>query len=148
LEQACRLTREIARATIDPPTDRAVQALSRAGERAEAHEGMREAERFYSRALDVVDEGSEAAIELRLRRAVVLQILGGTQDALEPLEPIVEQACVVGRLDVTSEALITLGLVDHRQGRPQKARERMEEALRHAMQDGHRKLQVRAAFSL
>src|SRR5260370_15364371 len=76
LEQACRLTREIARATIDPPIERAVRALTHAGERAEAREGMREAERFYARALDLVDAASEAALELRLRRALVLQILG------------------------------------------------------------------------
>src|SRR5205085_2819752 len=107
LEQACRLTREIARATIDPPIDRAVQALSRAGERAEAHEGMREAERFYARALGVVDEASEAAIELRLRRAVVLQLLGQAQKALELLEPVVEEARGAGRLALTCEALIS-----------------------------------------
>ncbi|MFY9580111.1 MAG: AAA family ATPase, partial [Gaiellaceae bacterium] len=148
LEQACRLTNEIARATIEPPIERAVRALSHAGERAEAREGMREAERFYARALDIVVEGSEAALELRLRRAVALQILGQAQKALELLEPIADDARAAGRLDVTCEALITLGLIDQRQGRPQQAQARMEEAMRLAVQAGHRKLQVRAAFSL
>jgi predicted ATPase len=148
LEQACRLTREIARATIDPPTERAVHALSRAGERAEAHEGMREAERFYARALDIVDEGSEAAIELRLRRAVVLQVLGQAEKALELLEPVAADARDAGRLDLTCEALVTLGLIDQRQGRPKEARGRMEEALALAIQAANRRLQVRSAFSL
>jgi tetratricopeptide (TPR) repeat protein len=148
LEQACRLTREIARATIDPPTDRAVQALSRAGERAEAHEGMREAERFYARALDVVEEGTAAAIELRVRHAMVLQVLGQTQKALELLEPISEEARGAGRLDLTCEVLITLALIDHRQGRFSEARERMEEALRLAVETGDRTREIRAISAL
>jgi predicted ATPase/class 3 adenylate cyclase len=148
LEQACRLTREIARATIDPPIDRAVHALSRAGERAEAHEGMREAERFYARALDIVVEGTEAAIEMRLRRAVVLQVLGQAQKALELLEPVAEEARAAGRLDLTCEALITLGLLDQRQGRPHEAQARMQEAQGVAVQAGHRRLQVKAGSAL
>jgi class 3 adenylate cyclase/tetratricopeptide (TPR) repeat protein len=148
LEQACRLTREIARATIDPPIERAVRALSHAGERAEAREGMREAERFYARALDIVQPGSEAELELRLRRAVVLQIMGQTQKALELLEPIADEAQAASRLDLSCEALVTLGLVDHRQGRPAEAQKRMEEALRLAAQVGNRELQIRAASSL
>jgi tetratricopeptide (TPR) repeat protein len=148
LEQACRLTREIARATIDPPVDRAVYALSRAGERAEAHEGMREAERFYARALDIVDEASAAAIELRLRRAVVLQVVGQAQKALELLEPIPDDARAAGRLDLTCEALMTLALIDHRQGRAHEAQSRMEEALNLAIQAGQRRLQIKAGSAL
>ena len=107
---------------------------------------MREAERFYARALDIVDGASERAIELRLRRAVVLQVLGQAQSALELLEPVAADARAAGRLDLTCEALITLGLIDQRQGRPQEARERMEEALALAIQARNRKLQVRTAF--
>ena len=148
LEQACRLTREIARATIDPPTERAVHALSRAGERAEAHEGMREAERFYARASDIVEEGSEAAIELRLRRAIVLQVLGQAPRALELLDPVVDEVRAADRLDLTCEALITLGLIDQRQGRPQEAQKRMEEALQLAVRAGQRRLQIKAGSAL
>jgi class 3 adenylate cyclase/tetratricopeptide (TPR) repeat protein len=148
LEQACRLTREIARATIDPPTERAVHALSRAGERAEAHEGMREAERFYARALEIVEEGSEAAIELRLRRAVVLQVQGQAQKALELLEPVATDARAAGRLDLTCEALMTLALIGHRQGMYGAAQARMEEALQLAVQVGNRKLQIKAGSAL
>jgi tetratricopeptide (TPR) repeat protein len=148
LEQACRLTREIARATIDPPIERAVHALSHAGERAEAREGLREAERFYARALDIVQEGSEAEIELRLRRAVVLQVLGQAQKALELLEPLVDEARAAGRLDLTCEALITLGIIDQRQGHPQQAQQHIEEALQLAFRAGERNLQVRAGYVL
>jgi class 3 adenylate cyclase/tetratricopeptide (TPR) repeat protein len=148
LEQACRLTSEIARATIDPPIDRAVHALSRAGEKAEAREGMREADRFYARALELVGEEAESAIELRLRRAVALQILGQAPKALELVQPIVEEARAAGRLDLSCEALITVALINQRQGRPAEARTRMEEALKLAVQIGDRKLQIRTTFSL
>ena len=148
LEQACRLTREIARATIEPPIERAVRALSHAGERAEAREGMREADRFYARALEIVESDSEAALELRLRRATVLIVLGKAQDALELLEPIADQAQAAGRLDLRCEALLTLALVDHRQGRATEAQKRLDEAHKLAVQVGDRRRQIRAAFSL
>jgi tetratricopeptide (TPR) repeat protein len=148
LEQACLLTRAIARATIDPPIDRAAQALARAGEKAESHEGMREADRFYARALDLVGEEAISAIDLRLRRAVVLQVLGQAQKALELLQPIAADARAAGRLDLACEALLSLALVDHRQGRPKEAQEGMEEALKLATQVGHRRLQIKAGSAL
>src|SRR6059058_4709089 len=109
---------------------------------------MREAERFYARASDIVEEGSEAAIELRLRRAIVLQVLGQAPRALELLDPVVDEARAADRLDLTCEALITLGLIDQRQGRPQEAQKRMEEALKLAVQAGHRRLQIKAGSAL
>jgi tetratricopeptide (TPR) repeat protein len=148
LEQACQLTRAIARPTIDPPIDRAVHALSRAGEKAEAHEGMREADRFYARALDLVDEQSGAAAELRLRRANVMLVLGQPQNALDLLGSIVEQARAENRLDLACEAIGFLAAIDHRQGRGALAMERFEESLKLAVQVGNRKLQVRAAYAL
>lgn len=148
LEQACQLTRAIARPTIDPPIDRAVHALSRAGEKAEAHEGMREADRFYARALDLVDEHSQAATELRLRRANVMLVLGQAQNALELLGSIVEEARAANRLDLAGEAIGFLANIDHRQGRGALAMERFEESLKLAVQVGNRKLQVRAAYAL
>ena len=147
LEQACLLNRAIARATIDPPIDRAVEALSHAGHRAEAHEGMREADRFYARALDLVEK-AETAIELRLRRANMLVVLGQAQKALNVLGPIADEARAAGRLDLTCEALGYLAQIDHRQGRAAEALERLEEALKLAVQAGDRNLQVRAAFAL
>jgi tetratricopeptide (TPR) repeat protein len=78
----------------------------------------------------------------------VLQILGQAQKALELLEPIPDEARAAGRHDVTSEALATLAQIDLRQGRPQQAQDRMQEALRLARQVGHRPLEIRTAYSL
>jgi predicted ATPase/class 3 adenylate cyclase len=148
LEQACLLTRAIARATIDPPIERAVEALSHAGHKAEAHEGMREADRFYARALDLVGDKAEKAIELRLRRANTLIVLGQAQKALDALAPIADEARAAGRLDLTCEALLYLATIDDRQGRIGNAVERLEDALQLAVQAGDRRLQIRAAFAL
>src|SRR5205807_9618181 len=73
LEQSCRLAREVAHSPVPPPVDLAVAALMRAAEKAERREGIREADRFYARALELVgDTDSEIAIDLRLRRGKTL----------------------------------------------------------------------------
>ena len=54
LEQACRLSREVARSPIEPPLLQAAGALANAARRAERREGLHEAERYYTRALDVL----------------------------------------------------------------------------------------------
>ena len=70
LEQACLVAREVGRSEVPPPVDRAVEALSKAGEKAEQREGLREAHRFYSRALELIPVGGVATLlDLRLRRA-------------------------------------------------------------------------------
>ena len=56
LEQACRLSREVARSPIEPPVLEAAAALANAARRAEQREGLREAHRYYTRALDVLGE--------------------------------------------------------------------------------------------
>src|SRR5207253_10740878 len=67
LEQACRLSREVARSPIEPPLLQAAGALANAARRAEAREGLREAHRYCTRALDVLDQGHPAGPrELRL----------------------------------------------------------------------------------
>ena len=60
LEQACLLAREVGRTEVPAPVERAVEALRRAGEKAELHEGMREAHRFYTRALALVPDADSA----------------------------------------------------------------------------------------
>jgi len=147
LEQACLLNRAIARATIDPPIDRAVRALARAGEKAESHEGLREADRYYARALALVDEEGEAAIELRVRRARLLHALGKVQAALELLGPLVDEARAMDRLDLACEALGYRGVVEHRQGRLADAVARLDEALSLAGHARNRRLQIRAMFA-
>ena len=48
--------RTVARPLEPPPLDAAVEALSRAAAKTERREGFREAERFYTRALELADE--------------------------------------------------------------------------------------------
>ncbi len=77
LEQSCKLGSEIGRAAVPPPIERAIEALMRAAEKSSRREGIREADRYYARALDLVgDEQSERALELRLGRAGTLNLLG------------------------------------------------------------------------
>ncbi len=61
LEQACLLAREVSRTDVPPPVSEAVDALVRAAEKAERREGNREADRFYSRALEVLRRGRGGA---------------------------------------------------------------------------------------
>ena len=53
LEQACLLSREVARSPIEPPIREAAAMLAESGGRAERRESLREAHRYYTRALDV-----------------------------------------------------------------------------------------------
>ena len=79
LEQACRLA-GVGRSEAPPPIERAVDALMHAAEKAERREGIREADRYYARALELVgDDASEQALELRLGRAGTLNTLGELQ---------------------------------------------------------------------
>src|SRR5205814_1932923 len=59
LEQACLLSREVARSPIDPPIREAATMLGEAAGRAERRESLREAHRYYTRALDVLGDAHE-----------------------------------------------------------------------------------------
>src|SRR5205823_13358151 len=77
LAQACVLSREVARSPIQPPTSEAAAALADAARRAERRESLREAHRYYTRALEVLDDRhDELRFELRLRRAEMAMMLG------------------------------------------------------------------------
>ena len=77
LEQACRLSREVARSPIEPPLVQAADALANAARRAEAREGLKEAHRYYTRALDVLgDVQEELQLKLRVRRGDMAMMLG------------------------------------------------------------------------
>jgi class 3 adenylate cyclase/tetratricopeptide (TPR) repeat protein len=147
LEHACLLAREVAR-PLKTPVGEAVLALSAAAEKAERREGFREADAYYARALELVPEEQEPAMELNVRRGNALIVLGRANEGLELLLPIAEAACAAGRLDLASEALMYIAQVDHRQGRAGDAIARLDESLELALQVGNRRLQVRAAFSL
>jgi tetratricopeptide (TPR) repeat protein len=107
----------------------AAETLTRAGERAERREGFREAERFYTRALDVLGTNdSEQRLGLRLRRGLVLKTLGELGRATTELVAVELRALVLERPDLRCEALIALANIDGKQGRPADARRRLAEA--------------------
>jgi class 3 adenylate cyclase/tetratricopeptide (TPR) repeat protein len=149
LEQACRLSREVARSPIEPPVLEAARALANAARRAEQREGLREAHRYYTRALDVLgEEHVEAQLELRLRRADITTMLGQLKEASEELEEVAAAAQHDDRADVECEALLLLGDIDQRQGRFAEAHRRLAEAQSLAGDTGHANLRTKVAYVL
>jgi class 3 adenylate cyclase/tetratricopeptide (TPR) repeat protein len=149
LEQACRLSREVARSPIDPPVREAAAALANAAGRAERRESLREAHRYYTRALDLLDdEHAKLRAELRLRRADMAMMLGELTEATSELLEVAADATELGRTDVECEALLLLGDIDQRQGRPTEAEQRLTEAQRLASLVDDAYLRVRVAFVL
>jgi class 3 adenylate cyclase/tetratricopeptide (TPR) repeat protein len=143
LEQACRL----ARAGDDRPLDRALDTLTRAGERAERREGVREARRYYERALELVgDERAELRVELRYRRASMLVALGELRAAVEELTEIAYDARRLERLDVRCGAMIALANIAFKQGHASEEERCVREAEALAAELGDRRLMSRAAY--
>jgi tetratricopeptide (TPR) repeat protein len=149
LEQACGLSREVARSPIEPPIEQAAGALAEAARRAERRESLREAHRYYTRALDVLDDDhAELRIELRLRRGDILMMLGELKEASEELEEVAQAASALGRADIECEASLLLGDIDQRQGRAADAHARLTEAQELAGSTGDAYLRSRVAFVL
>jgi class 3 adenylate cyclase/tetratricopeptide (TPR) repeat protein len=149
LEQACLLAREVARSPIDPPTREAATMLAEAGGRAERRESLREAHRYYTRALDVLgEEHIDLRVSLRLHHADMAMMLGLLQEATDELLEVAEHAAELGRAEVESEALLLLGDIDQRQGRPNDAHRRLLEAERLASSTDDSRLQARVQFVL
>jgi class 3 adenylate cyclase/tetratricopeptide (TPR) repeat protein len=149
LEQACLLSREVARSPIEPPIREAAATLAAAGDRAGRRESLREAHRYYTRALDVIREDyPELRVELRLRRADTAMMLGELKDACDELLDVEEAAARLERVDVRSEALLLLGDIDQRQGRPTDAHRRLLEAERFAGLTDNARLRARVQFVL
>jgi class 3 adenylate cyclase/tetratricopeptide (TPR) repeat protein len=149
LEQACRLSREVARTPIEPPLLEAAEALAKAARRAEQREGLHEAERYYTRALDVLrDTHPGVQLELRLRRADIMMMLGRLKEACDELVEVAEAAPGLNRPDVECEASLLLGDIDQRQGRAAEAHRRLAEAQSLAEQTGNAYLRSKVAFVL
>jgi tetratricopeptide (TPR) repeat protein len=147
LEQACLVAREIGRGSVAPPIARAADALAKAADRAERREGVREAERYYTRALDLVgDEDPHRATALRVRRGLALRALGQLKDAGALLARAAEEAAALDRTDLRAAALVALANVDLKQGRAAEAKRRLAEAAALAETAGDPVLRVRAAF--
>src|SRR5204863_9063002 len=124
LEQSCRLAREVARSPVEPPIMMAVAALTRAADKAERREGFREAERFYARALDLLEEEAfEVVLEVRLNRGRMLVALGELQHADELLRGVAEAAAAGEWPELRGRALVELGNVAWKHGRAAEARE-------------------------
>ena len=146
-EQACLLAMDLARPEEPPPTEAAVAMLTRAGERAEGREGIREADRFYARALELVaDETSGVALDLRLRRGRMLIAQGDLRTASQQLADVAEEALDLGRDDLRAEALLGLANIDWKQGRAAESSERLAEARRLGSALGAGELAVRVAY--
>jgi len=149
LEQSCRLAREVARSPVEPPVLRAVEALMHSGQKAERREGIREADRFYARGLELVDgDHGEKRLELQLRRCYTLIALGRLAEAWEQLAGVAEEALGLKRADLRCQALLGLANVDRKQGRAEESRRRLAEAEALALEIGDRGLEVRAVYEL
>jgi class 3 adenylate cyclase/tetratricopeptide (TPR) repeat protein len=149
LEQACLLAREVARSPIDPPIEEAASMLAEAAGRAERRESLREAHRYYTRALDLLsDDQAELRVGLRVHRADMAMMLGQLKEATDELLEVAEEASALSRTEAEAEALLLLGDIDQRQGRKSEAEERLLEAERLAGLTDDARLQVRVAFVL
>ncbi|MFL5958711.1 MAG: AAA family ATPase [Gaiellaceae bacterium] len=149
LEQACLLAREVARSPIDPPSREAAAALADAANRAARRESLREAHRYYTRALNVLgEEHAELGAELRVHRADMAMMLGLLQEAIDELLDVADDAAVLGRADIETEALLLLGDIDQRQGRPTDAHRRLLEAQRLVGRTDNPRLTTRVAYVL
>ena len=149
LEQACLLSREVARSPIDPPIREAAEMLAEAGGRAERRESLREAHRYYTRALDLLgEEHADLRVGLRLHRADMAMMLGQLKEATDELLEVASQAAALSRTEVESEALLLLGDIDQRQRRQTDAHDRLLEAERLARLTNDARLQARVAFVL
>src|SRR5919197_2809831 len=147
LEQACLTAQSVARPEEAPPVDEAVAALIAAAAKAERREGIREADRFYLRALALLgDEEAETAVELRLNHARMVVAAGDLRSALTQLEAIVGDARSVGRDDLRCRALVALANVEWKQGGIGDWRGHLDEAEQTAKQLSDPHLQVRVAY--
>jgi len=146
-EQACLLTRGLARPEEPPPVEDAVRALIRAGEKAERREGMREAERFYTRALRLAEpDRTETIAELRLRHARVLVALGEVARAREELLDVEQAALASARADLRGAALVALANIDWKQGHVVESHRHVAEAEAVASAIGDKRLLVRVIY--
>jgi len=147
LEQACLIASTVARPAEPPPVEEAVRALIRAAEKSERREGMREADRFYLRALELVDdEKSEQGVELRLSHARMVVAAGDLPNAARELAVIEEDARAVDRPDLRCQALTALANVAWKQGGAGDWRGQLDEAEAMAGGLSDRRLQVRVAY--
>jgi class 3 adenylate cyclase/tetratricopeptide (TPR) repeat protein len=145
-EQACLLARDLARPEEPPPIEAAVAMLTRAGEKAESREGIREADRYYARALELARDRPDARLDLRLRRARMLVAQGELRKAQIQLAEVADDARELERQDLRAVSLVSLANVDWKQGGGSDWRGWLAEASEIAASTGDRRLEIRVAF--
>ena len=122
-------------------------ALTRSAEKAQRREGIREADRFYARALEIAgDEHPELEAEIRFGRARAQDALGNPRGARSEYEQVAEAALELGRRDLRCSALLALANSDQRQGLASEARPRLAEAERLAAELEQLPLEIRTLF--
>ena len=147
LEQSCKLGREVGRGGEPPPIERAVGALMRAAEKAERREGIREADRYYARALELLgDAHTDQTLELRLGRGGTLNRLGDVKSADKLLSEVADGALRANRPELRARALIGRAGIAKKQGRAADARDCVAEAGSIAAQVADPTLQIQAYF--
>lgn len=149
LEQACLFAFDVSRGGGEPPVLAAVDALTRAAERAEAREGLREAARFYARAVVLADlRMPETALDLRIREARMRSALGDASYALARFEEAQSEAAELGRVDLRCAALLNMGNVEQALAKVSDARAHLTEAHELAAATGDLAVQARVALEL
>jgi tetratricopeptide (TPR) repeat protein len=147
LERSCKLATEVARTPVEPPIAEAVAALCAAADKAERREGIREADRYYARALELVgEERSEQALEARLGRAGTLDMLGDLQRADELLVQVADCGTEIGHADLCARALMLRASIAAKRGQAAEARTHAADAELIARKSGDRSLEVRAVY--
>jgi len=148
LEQACRLAPRVGPRAAQRPLREAVDALVTAAAKAERRDGAREAERFYTRALELTGVDAQTAVDLRIKRARATVTLGELAGAETELTDAAERAREVDRPDLRGQALVTLANIYLKQGRASDAARCIVEAQAIAVDVDDRWLQIRAAYEL
>jgi tetratricopeptide (TPR) repeat protein len=147
-EQACRLAPTMGPRVAERPVEQAVASLMRAASKAENREGAREAQRFYERALALVPGAGQVGVEVRIKRARAMDMLGDLDEAATELTAAAADAAAVRRNDLRGLALVTLAGIHVKQGRFSDAEAELLETQRIAIELGNRELHLRAAYEL
>jgi class 3 adenylate cyclase/tetratricopeptide (TPR) repeat protein len=148
LEQACLIAADLEFADNMSPRIRAADALTRAATRAEARQGMREAERFFARALDLLGDGyPETAVKLRYERGKILSGLVRYEEARELLGETAERAAELGLLEIACPAHVTLAQIATHLGKATEAHAHVEEAEGLARQTKDPELRIRTMWA-
>ncbi len=149
LEQSCLLAIDVQHGGVEPPVLAAVDALKRAAERAEAREGLREASRFYARALVLAaSRMPETALEMSIREARMRSALGDASYALARFDEARSEAAELGRVDLRCAALLSMGNLEQALAKVSDASAHLIEAQALAEQMADLGVQSRVALEL